>query len=504
MARGRPCGSGCTSAGTSSGPGEHAPMGRGGEEQVGPEPLGDACTQQLEVEVAAMRGQLTALSGMFQHRIATESSSLWCSYFVWASSSSRQNEGARQASGGRVFALTQPEGDTSGDVLTGIVTLCITRARAIFDTGASHSFISHSFACEHGFSSRPLDVSLRIETPEGDLVADRCILSYPVNLDNRSFLANLVVLLMKNFDVVLGMDRLTRHHATIDCERRMVIFSGPGEEVFVYRECKSSYFATTISSARAKRLINAKCVAYLASVDVTRRAAPPLEEIPVVREFPDDRLVEEFRRLEIEVVSTGATAQLFIFKRWFVTVGSSSHGRSKRKKKKKHSLKTFALASRPCLRPHPFPSPFLPAARRSPSEAPAGPHGARRRGSGSLEPSSPGAAHRSPSERPARPSIGSSEPPRPRAARQRNPREAEHWKLGTTTAARRSPLATGTPAKPSAAHHRKFGTTPAARRSPPEPPASPRATRNLLPSPAVPLPHAHFIWFIFRFLGLGV
>nr|CAD1820403.1 unnamed protein product [Ananas comosus var. bracteatus] len=140
-----------------------------------------------------------------------------------------------QASGGRVFALTQHEGNTGGDVLAGIVTLSITCARAIFDTGASHSFISHSFACEHGIPSHPLDVPLRVDTPGGDLLADRCILSYPVVLDNRGFLANLVVLPMKKFDVVLGMDWFTRHRATIDCERRTVTFIGPGEEVFVYR-----------------------------------------------------------------------------------------------------------------------------------------------------------------------------------------------------------------------------------------------------------------------------
>nr|CAD1824746.1 unnamed protein product [Ananas comosus var. bracteatus] len=133
----------------------------------------------------------------------------------------------------------------------------------------------------------PLNTPLRIETPGGDLEADRCIPLYPVILDDRSFLANLVELPIKIFDVVLGMDWLTRHHATIDCERRTVTFNEPDKEVFIYRACKSSYFISTISSARAKRLMNAGCVAYLASVDVTRRAAPPFEEIPIVREFPD-------------------------------------------------------------------------------------------------------------------------------------------------------------------------------------------------------------------------
>nr|CAD1817209.1 unnamed protein product [Ananas comosus var. bracteatus] len=133
---------------------------------------------------------------------------------------------------------------------------------------------------------------LRIETPGGDLEADRCTPLYPVILDDRSFLANLVVLSMKNFDVMLRIDWLTRHHTSIDCERRTVAFNVPDEKVFVYRACKSFYFAMTISSARAKRPMNAGCVAYLASVDVTRRAAPALEKIPVVREFSDIFLAE--------------------------------------------------------------------------------------------------------------------------------------------------------------------------------------------------------------------
>nr|CAD1838617.1 unnamed protein product [Ananas comosus var. bracteatus] len=80
-------------------------------------------------------------------------------------------------------------------------------------------------------------VALSLQTPGGDLEADRCIPLYPVILDDRPFLANLVVLPMENFDVVLGMDWLTRHHTIIDYERRTVTFNVPNEEVFVYRAC---------------------------------------------------------------------------------------------------------------------------------------------------------------------------------------------------------------------------------------------------------------------------
>lgn len=60
-----------------------------------------------------------------------------------------------------------------------------------------------------------------------------------------------MLLLIKKFDMVLGIDWFSKHHATIDIGQRMVTFAVPGEE-FVYRAYKSFLFAMNISSARAK------------------------------------------------------------------------------------------------------------------------------------------------------------------------------------------------------------------------------------------------------------
>nr|CAD1831653.1 unnamed protein product [Ananas comosus var. bracteatus] len=161
--------------------------------------------------------------------------------------------------------MSHPEGDTSGDVVAGISSLYDTCARTLFDTRVSHSFILCSFACDHGFASSPLSASLRIQIPGVDLEADRCIMSCPILLGNWAFLVNLVLLPLKEFDVVLGMDWLPKHHISIDCERRLVTFALPGEEKFVYRACKSFIFSMSISSARARRLMISGCTAYLAS-----------------------------------------------------------------------------------------------------------------------------------------------------------------------------------------------------------------------------------------------
>nr|CAD1836424.1 unnamed protein product [Ananas comosus var. bracteatus] len=90
------------------------------------------------------------------------------------------------------------------------------------------------------------------------------------------------------FDVVLGMDWLTKYYATIDCKSRTVTFREPGQTEIVFRGCRSSLFVMTISSSRARQLISRDGIAYLTSV-VLRGIddTPRIEDIPVVWEFQD-------------------------------------------------------------------------------------------------------------------------------------------------------------------------------------------------------------------------
>nr|CAD1829907.1 unnamed protein product [Ananas comosus var. bracteatus] len=90
------------------------------------------------------------------------------------------------------------------------------------------------------------------------------------------------------FDVVLGMDWLTKYYTTIDCMNRTVTFRELGQTEVVFRGCRSSLFAMTISSSRARQLISRGCIAYLSSVVLRGNDdTPRIEDIPVVRKFQD-------------------------------------------------------------------------------------------------------------------------------------------------------------------------------------------------------------------------
>ena len=56
----------------------------------------------------------------------------------------------------------------------------------------------------------------------------------PVVISERELSADLVILDMIDYDVILGMDFLSKYEATIDCKAKTISFKPPKEEMFVF------------------------------------------------------------------------------------------------------------------------------------------------------------------------------------------------------------------------------------------------------------------------------
>ncbi len=183
--------------------------------------------------------------------------------------------------------MTQQGTDPPSNVVSGIVLLSDIRARTLFDTRASHSFNSRTFARTHGFEERPLPNVLSVLTPWPPIEADTFVPTGTVKLGNRVCPWDLAVVPIREFDLVLGMDWLTRYHVVFDCERRRVHLREPGYPKLVFQACKSMFFTMYISATQARRLIQGGCSVYLALVDLVTRPSPSLSGIPIVRKFQD-------------------------------------------------------------------------------------------------------------------------------------------------------------------------------------------------------------------------
>ena len=94
-------------------------------------------------------------------------------------------------------------------------------AHFLFDSGASHSFLSASFARSLGLELDVLESPVFVDTLVDVRVRlDRICRGCEFTMGDHQFAFNFIVLDMSGFDLILGMDWLSSVHAHIDCYRR--------------------------------------------------------------------------------------------------------------------------------------------------------------------------------------------------------------------------------------------------------------------------------------------
>ena len=174
-------------------------------------------------------------------------------------------------------------------MVTSIISILDHDAYTLVDPGATHSFASRPFLDRFHIKTQPLEGRMRVSIPAGDpLVSDRVVRDSRVLIGGQEFPADLVALDMRDFDVVLGMDWLSRHRATLNCYKKEVKLHRPGELEVKFRGIRRELSSGMISTMAAQRMLRKGCQGYLAYVVETGKEGTLVDEIPVVREFPDD------------------------------------------------------------------------------------------------------------------------------------------------------------------------------------------------------------------------
>ena len=119
------------------------------------------------------------------------------------------------------------------------------------------------------------------------LFSDRIVGDSRVLIRGQEFPADLVALDMRDFDVVLGMDWFFRHRATLDCYKKEVKLHRPGKLEVKFKGIHIELSSSMISALAAQRMLCKGCHGYLAYVVETGKEGTLVDEIPIVREFPD-------------------------------------------------------------------------------------------------------------------------------------------------------------------------------------------------------------------------
>jgi hypothetical protein len=143
-------------------------------------------------------------------------------------------------------------------------------AEVLFDTGATHSFITASWVEAHNLPITTMSTPIQIDSTGGRIRADSICLNVRVEIRGIAFPANLIVMITQGIGVILGMHWLDKYQEIISCDKRTVKLMSPlGEEVVAElvppEPRKGSCHHMVVDSSEAD----------------------PLEIIKVVSEFPD-------------------------------------------------------------------------------------------------------------------------------------------------------------------------------------------------------------------------
>jgi hypothetical protein len=105
-------------------------------------------------------------------------------------------------------------------------------AKVLFDTGATHSFVSTSWVEAHNIPIEPMIPPLRVNSVGGKVQSDRICPNLRIEIRRIDFPTNLAVMGTQGLDVILGMNWLHRNQATVSCDKRTVKLVSPsGKEV---------------------------------------------------------------------------------------------------------------------------------------------------------------------------------------------------------------------------------------------------------------------------------
>jgi hypothetical protein len=102
--------------------------------------------------------------------------------------------------------MTSDEAQQAQDVVLGMFLASSHPATILFDSGASHSFISSSFITKHSLRIATMKHTMLVSSPRGEMRTKHICPAVSITIRGVDFPSNLILLDSKGIDIILGMD----------------------------------------------------------------------------------------------------------------------------------------------------------------------------------------------------------------------------------------------------------------------------------------------------------
>ncbi|GJV55666.1 putative reverse transcriptase domain-containing protein [Tanacetum coccineum] len=157
------------------------------------------------------------------------------------------------------------------------------------------SFVSAAFSTLLDIIPNTLDHGYNVELADGRIIGVNTILmGCTLNFLNHPFNINLMPVEMGSFDVIIGMDWLSKYSAVIDCAKKIVRIPS-GSEILIIRGdgCSEGHRTrlNVISCTKVQKYLLKGSHVFLAHVTTKeiedKSEKKRLEDVPIVKNFPE-------------------------------------------------------------------------------------------------------------------------------------------------------------------------------------------------------------------------
>ncbi|GJZ75365.1 putative reverse transcriptase domain-containing protein [Tanacetum coccineum] len=184
-----------------------------------------------------------------------------------------KNYGNRNRNGiaqGRACALGGRDASPDSNVIKGTFLLNNRYATILFNTGADRSFVSITFSALIKITPTTLESHYDVELADGKIIGVNTIIhACTLNFMNHPFNIYLMLVPLSSFDVIIGMDWLTKYHGVIICDEKIVrvpfrreilIFQGNGNHQ------RGESRLNIILCTKAQEYLSKRCDVFLAHI----------------------------------------------------------------------------------------------------------------------------------------------------------------------------------------------------------------------------------------------
>ena len=124
----------------------------------------------------------------------------------------------------QAYAMRAREDPDIQGVIVGTFPLFDINLYALTDLGSTHSYICMEQMSDKLASVELLAYVLLVTSPLGYSVrVNRMYKNSPLLVHDREFSVDLIALPFHEFDLILGMDWLSKHRAIVDCDKKTVL-----------------------------------------------------------------------------------------------------------------------------------------------------------------------------------------------------------------------------------------------------------------------------------------